>query len=470
MKKKLFSILLSLAMVVTMMPPLMVSAGEAPVEYPVIVNDTTVTSENANDVLGGTDEGATVTFTPAETGTNAKLTLNNAMLVTFINYTGKDTLDIEVIGENRVTAASQYRPSTIVTWDDPTPGAPAGNPDASLNIYGSGSLTVINEQPNSIHNDGIYANKNLTIKGITLTVKANNTDCMTEYNRAIHAGNDIIIDGAKVKATAGVSNKLATNAFCAGHDVIIKNGADVTAEAGDSTKVDSDSVAIFASHDVKISGSDTKVSASSGKGFNSCGISAYNAVTICGGTVKATAGTAIAASVGILAKIAITIKDCKVTAKAGNKGLLKAKTATGVGIGAGVIATTVGTIHTIKAIKSCKAKKATEILPEAKALVEATAPMQNDLVAKKNGIIVVSYVGPELEGVLGYEIERATDKDFTKNVVTYKNKKLVRYNLMNLKKGTTYFYRVRAKVKLADGSIAYTDWSNAKSIKATRTR
>ena len=158
-------------------------------------------------------------------------------------------------------------------------------------------------------------------------------------------------------------------------------------------------------------------------------------------------------------------------------------------VAAGIGVATVGTIATVKAIKNYKAEEASKVAEEeaakkaaeeeakriaeleaAKALVEATALTQNKLVANKNGSIKVSFEASTLDGVVGYEIQRATDKDFTENVKTYNNKKLVRNNSKNLKKGTRYFYRVRAKVELADGSIAYTDWSNTRYIKATKTR
>ena len=150
----------------------------------------------------------------------------------------------------------------------------------------------------------------------------------------------------------------------------------------------------------------------------------------------------------------------------------------GAGIAAGITAATVGTIHTVKAIKNYKAekaaeeaaRKAAEELEAAKALVEATALTQNKLTVNKNGSIKVSYNASDLDGVVGYEIERATDKAFTKSVKTYNTAKTTLTNSKNLKKGTKYFYRVRAKVELADGSIAYTDWSNTRYIKATKTR
>lgn len=101
------------------------------------------------------------------------------------------------------------------------------------------------------------------------------------------------------------------------------------------------------------------------------------------------------------------------------------------------------------------------------------------LKAYKNGKIKVKFKNLKIKAgakVVRYQIYRATKKNFKKNLRKYtikrtKNKK--NYNWINtkkLKKGKKYYYKVRARVKLSDGTYAYTKWSNVKAIKCKKTR
>lgn len=277
MKKKIFSILLSLAMVVTMMPAMALTAF-ASQEYLVYVNDKPIIDNQESDVFGN----ETVKFTPSEGSANARLTLNNATL-TKINYVGNETLDIEVSGNCTITPSADGT-FGILTWR--ASGDAASNTDASLRIYGNGTLTIdLTSADASERKNGIFVNKDLTIEDVTLKVNIGDT---ATNNHGIHAENDIIIDGAKVSSTVGSSEKNTTKPICAYHDVIIKDGAEVTANAGTSSA--DGSYAIFARNEVNIGENETKVNATSGKGVNSCGILAEKAVTITGGKIIAKAG------------------------------------------------------------------------------------------------------------------------------------------------------------------------------------
>ena len=362
-------------MLLTLVP----TVALADTTYDVTVCGKQVTNANMNDVLGDADDGATVVYTPAEkTEGNAKLTLKDAKLNKFINYFGDETLDIEVIGENTITLPNDSM-SGIVTWR-----VNGDNTNASLNIYGSGTLTVVFNDTIATQNNGIFANNNLTIKDITLEVTTGNVN---EYNRGLRAGNDLTIDGAKVSAITATSTSKSTNALYASHDVIIKNGADVTAVAGNSqsTAVGEGSVAIYATHDVKISGDKTKVNATAKVGLNSCGISAKNAVEISGGTVTATAGTADAtygASVGILAPKSVTINGGKVTAQAGSGALTAAIAATADGVNFGKLI--VGAEKNVAEISGAK-DNLENVITEGNGVIKSGAIIQQD--AKKPVVI-----------------------------------------------------------------------------------
>lgn len=99
---------------------------------------------------------------------------------------------------------------------------------------------------------------------------------------------------------------------------------------------------------------------------------------------------------------------------------------------------------------------------------------QNKLKAYKNGKIKVSFVNPELAGTVDYQVVRSTKKDFSKSLKTYTvkakdAKTLTMTNAKTLKKGTKYYYKVRANVQLAEGSVISTDWSNVKYATCKKT-
>lgn len=116
-------------------------------------------------------------------------------------------------------------------------------------------------------------------------------------------------------------------------------------------------------------------------------------------------------------------------------------------------------------------QKTTELVEESKIIV-------NKITAYKNGKIKVGFKVLTLSDgtkVTKYQVRRAANKKFTKNLKKYNvsckssAKVFSITNARGLKKGTRYYYKVRGKVKLSDGSWVYTKWSNVKSVKCKRT-
>lgn len=186
MKKKIFSILLSLCMVLTMMP---IATGTVWAEgTSVTIGDNTLSAENkyyhnGENGMAGTvndsQEGANATFEP-DTGT---LTLNGLEL-TSGNIIATGNLTIKLEGEN--TLGSESYGSNVIKVNN-------GN----LAIKGSGALTAENA---SGVTTTIYAGGNITIDG-GANVSATHADGGAQ---AIHASGQgqITISGAGTEVTA----------------------------------------------------------------------------------------------------------------------------------------------------------------------------------------------------------------------------------------------------------------------------
>ena len=98
----------------------------------------------------------------------------------------------------------------------------------------------------------------------------------------------------------------------------------------------------------------------------------------------------------------------------------------------------------------------TEIIPKLK------KPQLTDVVAGKKRFTAK---WGAVEDVLGFEIQYATNKEFTKNVavVKVKNPKKVKKLVKKLKAKQTYYVRIRAYID--NGKIIYSGWSAKKTVK-----
>ncbi len=86
------------------------------------------------------------------------------------------------------------------------------------------------------------------------------------------------------------------------------------------------------------------------------------------------------------------------------------------------------------------------------------------LYSKKKSIIV-KY--KKQEGVSGYQVQASTSKKFAKKKTitkTYTKKNVFKRTIKNLKKGKTYYVRVRAYKKDSTGAKIYGKWSKVKKI------
>ena len=190
------------------------------VYYDVWVAGVQVSNLNADDVLGDSDEGATVTYDE----NSATLTLNNAHLAVsdsrFAIYAEQD-LTIVLIGDNSVTLDGSVEISGL-TWQTsiaggyvvPEPAAPIACKGGSLTVQNGsdnrGSLTATNDVEISYMNDsgsfmncGIVATGTVDIRDAKVEASSSYVHAdngATECSYGIFAGQGIVFDGADVTA------------------------------------------------------------------------------------------------------------------------------------------------------------------------------------------------------------------------------------------------------------------------------
>ncbi|MBR1690847.1 MAG: S-layer homology domain-containing protein [Oscillibacter sp.] len=216
-KRKLLSIVLSLAMALSLLPATALAVQEA--GYNVWVSGREVTPSNMNDVLGD----GKVVYTPATDEAAAKLTLTDATI------TGAD----EAAYSEMVSAGIiSYSPLELVLSGTNTIRVPDKRytygilaRDTSLTISGDGSLTIT--CGNGEGSYGIVAGTDLTINGGTITAQ---TGTGTNFTYGISANETVTIQAGTVSVSASATSGIATgiNAI----NGITINGGTVTASGG----------------------------------------------------------------------------------------------------------------------------------------------------------------------------------------------------------------------------------------------
>ena len=198
MKKKLFAILLSIVMVVGLLPATALAAE--PTVYDIWVDGVQVTSENKDNLCGGT-----VSYDPA----THTLSLNNATLDndTLSDYgiktTIPSTLKIRLTGTNSITRT--YSGGGI---------AIAPNSGNSVEITGDGTLVI---NVNGSTYDGISAGADVKISD--------------KANVIINAEGGLGIVGRLVKIDGATVDSTGLYAGIDAHRLKVVNGADVTLKA-----------------------------------------------------------------------------------------------------------------------------------------------------------------------------------------------------------------------------------------------
>ena len=113
-----------------------------------------------------------------------------------------------------------------------------------------------------------------------------------------------------------------------------------------------------------------------------------------------------------------------------------------------------------------------EALPMVKVLEQKLAKAVTSLKIKASskaakGAMTIKWrvIDGDKSAAKGYQVWRSTkaNKGFKKMITT---KKMSYKNTKNLKKGTTYYYRVRAYARTAEGKLVFSDFSNKAYRKA----
>ena len=116
---------------------------------------------------------------------------------------------------------------------------------------------------------------------------------------------------------------------------------------------------------------------------------------------------------------------------------------------------------------------------ELSGLVKTLKISVSKIAANRNGKISLAFKALALENgtkATNYQVRRSTNRNFTKNIKKYNascsaSSDTVSFtNAKGLKKGTKYYYKIRAKVQLSNGNYVYSKWSDVKSAKCKKTR
>lgn len=284
------------------------------VYYDVWVADVQVSNMNADDVLGASDEGATVTYD----ANSATLTLNNANLAVsdsrFAIYAEQD-LTIALIGDNSVTLDGSVEIRGL-TWQTsiaggyvvPEPAASIACKGGSLTVQNGsdnrGSLTATNDVEISYMNDngsfmncGIVATGTVDIRDAKVEASSSYVHAdngATECSYGIFAGQGIVFDGADVTAM-GDEATWSAGAYSLTGDVRLNGSAKASGgrAVNHQNPYSAFSSGIYANEgSVCITGGNVEtVAASLTEGGAAYGIFGYHGISITGGTVHAIGAT-----------------------------------------------------------------------------------------------------------------------------------------------------------------------------------
>ncbi len=186
--------------------------------YDVFVGDIRVTDENKNDVLGSSDEGATVKY---DSKTNT-LILNNAELTETYRYLFEDSaeefgiysmsdLNISLVGENNISLKTNDADYISGIYSD-----------TNIVINGEGSLNIEIEYTDEYYGEiyGIYAYDDCTIEDCTISV---NIDAAGYYLCGIDVIDNLYITNCNIDITLG--DAAALYAVYADDDICVEDSS-----------------------------------------------------------------------------------------------------------------------------------------------------------------------------------------------------------------------------------------------------
>ena len=205
MKKRIFSILLCIAVCMAMMP---IGVYGSVCEVTIAGNSVTEYDTNITGAGISTGSGGYVRLSTDSSKNVRTLTLKNATITGTIQITGNGTAVIELIGENTITANAQGIRSSV-------PLTIKGN--------GSGKLTVIGT-PVAGEPLGIRCDGSLTFKDVEVDVQKNDNSVAGIYADGILCkSGDITIENSIIKAqpTSSKSGIKANNGVIIAEDAIV---------------------------------------------------------------------------------------------------------------------------------------------------------------------------------------------------------------------------------------------------------
>ena len=431
MKKKLFSLLLSLVMMVTMMPGMSLTAFGIE-EYNLWVAGVKVTDQNKSDVFGNADEGAKISFNPS---TNT-LTLNNATITQSI------VSSISTDAERVLPVEGGYTGSNYVT----NMGIVSTFASLKIELKGTNQIGSVVDYT-ELYQYGIPENKENYDFWYGIILERDNDSCDPKGDLTITGnGNLTIYDKLDGILANNITFGIAGNAF---------------------------------------SGKLTVFDEASDQEMPPCSISAVSDVIINGGTFDLNSFT----SNGITAEN-IFINNGNLVVKGNEKAMWVAPSiASGLEITAsenfdGSSPVQVYDASSIESYRYIKIKKKVQPTPwinpktpdeETTELAEESKIILSKISAYKSGKIKLTFKGLKLKDgqkVTKYQIYRKVKGGNYKRIatVTRTKSKNTYTNTKHLKKGKKYYYKIRGVVKLSDGSYAHTGWSKVQTAKCKRTR
>ena len=279
-KERFFGVLLGLVLALGLTAGLG-AAAYAETNYPVWVGGTRVTSGNMDDVLGD----GKVSFTPADGGTPAILTLNGAAITGGYTFNGnaaaiyaQDDLTIDVTADSTVTGPDSGSGHSYCVYSG-----------GSLTVIGTGELTAAGGDAFG-NSYGVYANSGAVAVNGELTAEGGTSTNGNSYG--VYANSGAITVNGELTAEGGTSTIRSSYGVWAYRDVTVAEGGTLTGTGGAATNLNSYGVYANSGAVTVAEGGTLTAAGGTSTNGNSYGVYAYTAVTVAeGARLTAEGGT-----------------------------------------------------------------------------------------------------------------------------------------------------------------------------------